>query len=194
MKTRNFLILLAVIGVILFIILGNAKNAIYKFLNIETDSEKIARLTINNKQEKEALKEKEQEQKISTLVSKIDLNTTMTKDASITKLTNKIATLKSNIKLESNRTKILNHIKKEFKIEPLKVTKKKIKHLVVNKNTKTVKTRHKQYVTNNNNDISESQNKIIINRSTYLIYGYKDIKAICNAYKTVLDINKKDKK
>ena len=194
MKTKNFLILLAITSVVLFIILGNAKSIVYKILHIETDDEKIVRLKINNKQQKQALEEKEKEEKISNLTSKVELNTTMSKDASVSKLTNRITALKTNIKLDTNKTKILNHIEKELKINLVRTIKHKDKSIDSNKVKTEVTHYHKRHKVVRDTKPIDNRKKIVVERSTYLIYGYKDIKAIYAAYEAVKEINKKDKK
>ena len=191
MRTRNLLILITVSLLAIFILISNAKTTIYKLLNIETDDEKIARLTINNKQQKEALKQKEEEQKIQKLTSKIELNTTMAKDATKAKLTNKITALKTDIKLDTNKTKILTRIKKEFKIATIKTNEPK--HKEIHRHKK--ETKHHYYKKHTIKCAEEpTEDKVTVNRSTYLIYGYKDIKAIYSAYNAVLALDKKDKK
>ena len=186
MKTKNMFIL-SIFGLILVIFLfTNIKTTVMHMLGIETQDSKIERLSINNKEQKEALLELKKQTKMLKIKNSIELNTTVKSIKQTNKLNKKINTLITSLKPDVNKTKILNTMHKKYHIAiPSKpvVARKRIRHI----NTpKTVK------------DASETSSTVIyVNKTNYLVNGYRNIKSIYTAYDSIIKItspNKKDKK
>ena len=189
MKTRNFLIILGVISLALVFVFFIGKNTLYDFLGIETTESKLTRLAINNAQQKQIINDMKKNRIIEVTKNKVELNTTVENLTLKNQLDKNFSRLETKIEPEVNKSKIVKILKTKYKInleheEPVK------KSNTINHNkTQIVKShsevKFKPKIIKNPGDHEICKNKITVDKTTYYIVGYRNIKAIQKAYEQI---------